>query len=46
MAKKYNTALDFYDKVSKVRIFPFMKATEFAKLSPTLKQELVGKKPV
>lgn len=42
---KYNTSLDFFDTDSGVRIYPFMPATDFAKLSPQLKQELVGKKP-
>jgi len=45
MAKKYNTALDFFDNKSGVRIYPGMSAQEFAKLSPELKQQLVGKKP-
>jgi len=44
-AKKYNTALDFYDRVSGVRVYPYMTAQDFAKLSPELKQSLVGKKP-
>jgi len=44
--KKYNTVLDFWDRIASVRIFPYMLAQDFAKLSPEMKQSLVGKKPV
>lgn len=43
MPKKYNTALDFIEKASKVRVYPYMSVTDFAKLTPELKQQLVGK---
>ena len=45
MAKKYNTSLDFFETDTKVRVYPFMTPQEFARLSPQLKQDLVGKKP-
>jgi len=43
--KKFNTALDFWDNSVSIRIYPYMTAQEFAKLSPEMKQSLVGKKP-
>jgi len=42
---KFNTAIDFWDKASSVRVFPNMKAQDFARLSPSMKQRIVGKKP-